>query len=989
MANRFPLVLDTTDGNKIKELPADDNLNLRENSIVNVQDITALGTIDAADIRVAGNRIVAQAFADLTDTPSSFAGAPNYFVKVKADGTGLEYRPLSDLGNIEIDTITVDTSIVPSTDGVGNLGSDSAKFDEVVAATLKGNLAAFDDSIVFNATTGKISYAALQGAPTFLSEFTDDVGYLRAVDLDDSLAGLFDEGQQFVTDIQGSVFADDSTLLVDAVAGKIVGDIDFGTTAGFIEGDEIVILPTEGNTVDIGTARLLDTLTPQNVGGGAIGTEAFPFNEANFISINTDSVATDAVNLSEAIGVAQLTASTDLDITAGNRVKILGGVPFKFSSVTTSEQLAIGAQEGDVIYNTTTSRLQMYQGSEWKDVNGNTEITTGESTFNDVVIAGNLTVSGTTTTVDTTNTTISDNVITLNEGEVGVGITNTTAGIEIDRGSESNVSFVYDDSVDKWTLGSETLVAGDIEADSFEGVAVRASLIDNNGGPLQIKAGDVSDTGNVIFINPYGSDTYINSTAETHFWGTGPYLDAGPNPYVQFKTAGAFEAKDGAYFDGNLIGDVTGSVFADDSAVMVDAVGNELTANKVNTQTVEGTSLILLSQAGINATATTSALMRSLDGDFTIDAAGGWAQLTGNGGNANVSVNGDTGEISIGSTASVNLIGGAGAPINIGTSVSGTVTLGNGTNTIDIASGSTADFTGATVTGLATNLTGNIDNTTLTVGATDATTITIGNSGSTTSIAGNFALTNALVVNNITADDSISITTATGDGNGISLGPQGTNTAINLTADSIRLFGSVTTNIEAQAGVTGDLKGSVAADDSTILVDAVNGKIVGPVEASVAATSLTIDTVPSSAEAEWLMYNNSTGLVTRSSADPGAYIGSFLQATGLPVNTLMTGTLDAQSNDITDANLVNATGNMTGDIVGSVFSDDSSVMVDAVDFAMFSDTISLTPLNTEPANPVNGMIAVADGTGWDPASNAKNTLVAYLGGAWVTIAAAA
>ena len=72
MANRFPLVLDTTDNNKIKEIQAGDNLNLADNSIVNVQNITAIGTINAADIRVAGNRLVAQSFADLTDTPDTF-----------------------------------------------------------------------------------------------------------------------------------------------------------------------------------------------------------------------------------------------------------------------------------------------------------------------------------------------------------------------------------------------------------------------------------------------------------------------------------------------------------------------------------------------------------------------------------------------------------------------------------------------------------------------------------------------------------------------------------------------------------------------------------------------------------------------------------------------------------------------------------------------------------------------------------------------------
>ena len=967
MANRFPLVLDTTDNNKIKEIQAGDNLNLTDNSITGVQNITALGTIDAADVRVNGNRLVAQAFADLTDTPASFIGSPNYFVKVKADGTGLEYRPLSDLGNIEIDTITVDTSIVPSVDGAGNVGTEAAKFNEIVAATLKGNLVAFDETIVFNATTGKISYAALQGAPTFLSEFTDDVGYLRAADLDDSLSGLFDEGQQFVTDIQGSVFGDDSTLLVDAVASKIVGDIDFGTTTGFIQGDDIAILPTNGGTLNLGLTRILEDITPIFAQGGSVGTEELPFNEANFVSANITTVSTDAINLNEAIGVAQLTATTDLEITAGNRVKIEGGVPFKFSSTDATNQLAIGAQEGDVIYNTTTSRLQMYQGGVWKDVNGNVEATTGVSNFNDVTIAGNLTVQGTTTTVDTDNTTIKDNVIVLNNGEAGAGVTAGTSGIEIDRGSEANKTLVWDETEDYWTIGSEILKAGTIDT-----VGVKASVIDNNGGPLQIKAGDVSDTGNTIFINPYGDDTYLTMQAENYFLKTGPYLSLS-DPYIEFTTAGAFEALQGAYFvgdvTGNLTGDVVGSVFGDDSTTIVDAVGNNLNANKLTVDTVESTSgLILLSQGGINMTATTSALLRSFDGDFIIQAAGGWTELVGNGGgyDGNVSVNGDNGVVSLGSTNYVEILSGVGAPINIGTGTSGDVNIGNNTNSVNFASGTTVDFDGVTVSNFSGNVTGNIDNTTLDIGTTDATAINIGNDSSAIVMDGTLQLNSALIVNNLIADDSISITTADGDGNGISLGPQGTNTAVNLTADSIRFFGPVTTEIQATVGIIGDVKGSIFGDDSTVLVDAVNNSIPYGV----------LDGAPTALS----QFSNDL--------DYAAIIGTQLTIQGLPVDTLMTGTLDAQGNNIVDANLVNATGDLQGDVVGSVFADDSSKMVDAVEFAMFADTISLTPLSTEPGTIVEGMVAIADGVSWDPLTTGVKTMMVYLDSEWRQIATA-
>lgn len=48
----------------------------------------------------------------------------------------------------------------------------------------------------------------------------------------------------------------------------------------------------------------------------------------------------------------------------------------------------------------------------------------------------------------------------------------------------------------------------------------------------------------------------------------------------------------------------------------------------------------------------------------------------------------------------------------------------------------------------------------------------------------------------------------------------------------------------------------------------------------------------------------------------------------------------------------------------------------------------LAILTAEPASPANGMIAIADGAGWNPLSNGKQTMVVRLGGAWVEIAAA-
>ena len=56
MANRFPLplILDTTDSNKLKELPNGDNLDLTGSGISAVGDITSTGTTTAKSVKLSG-----------------------------------------------------------------------------------------------------------------------------------------------------------------------------------------------------------------------------------------------------------------------------------------------------------------------------------------------------------------------------------------------------------------------------------------------------------------------------------------------------------------------------------------------------------------------------------------------------------------------------------------------------------------------------------------------------------------------------------------------------------------------------------------------------------------------------------------------------------------------------------------------------------------------------------------------------------------------
>ena len=101
-----------------------------------------------------------------------------------------------------------------------------------------------------------------------------------------------------------------------------------------------------------------------------------------------------------------------------------------------------------------------------------------------VKIEGNLTVSGTTTTVNSETVAIADNIIVLNSNETGSP--SEDGGIEIERGTSSNKSLTWNETDDKWTVGAETFVAT-----TFEG-----NLTGNITGSV---TGDITSTGTSTF----------------------------------------------------------------------------------------------------------------------------------------------------------------------------------------------------------------------------------------------------------------------------------------------------------------------------------------------------------------------------------------------------------------------------------------------------------------------------------------------------------
>jgi hypothetical protein len=71
----------------------------------------------------------------------------------------------------------------------------------------------------------------------------------------------------------------------------------------------------------------------------------------------------------------------------------------------------------------------------------------------DLVVKGN-TIIGDVTNVDVVDMKVEDNILTLNSGETGSGVTLQYSGIEIDRGQVDKASFVFDESTNTWLLAA-------------------------------------------------------------------------------------------------------------------------------------------------------------------------------------------------------------------------------------------------------------------------------------------------------------------------------------------------------------------------------------------------------------------------------------------------------------------------------------------------------------------------------------------------------
>jgi len=84
---------------------------------------------------------------------------------------------------------------------------------------------------------------------------------------------------------------------------------------------------------------------------------------------------------------------------------------------------------------------------------GDATISGNQTVGGNLTITGNLTVNGTNTVVNSTTVTTKDNILLVNYGETGSGVTSGKAGIQVDRGDLADYQIVFDETDDMFKVG--------------------------------------------------------------------------------------------------------------------------------------------------------------------------------------------------------------------------------------------------------------------------------------------------------------------------------------------------------------------------------------------------------------------------------------------------------------------------------------------------------------------------------------------------------
>ena len=397
--------------------------NLAASVLNDLGDVTITSAADGDFLRWNGTAWINDAVNLSTDTIGSF-------VQSLVAGTGVTLS--NNSGENATPTIAVNTSVIQAR---------VADVSDTEIGYLNGVTSAIQTQIDTKAPLASPTFTGTVTVPTPVSNtdastktYVDSTASTTA----SNAATALTNHEADTTNIHGIA---DTSILVTTTGTQTLTNKTITTPAGLVKGD--VGLGNVDNTSDankpVSTAGQTALDLKANLASPTFtGTVVLPDNT---VALGTKTTGDYVATITGGTGVSSTAATTGEGTThslsIGQAVATTDNVTF---AGVTADAIKVGVTAANEI-DTTSGGLTIDSAGGTVTVDDNLTVT------------GNLTVSGTTTSINTETLTVDDNIIVLNNNVTASPTEN--AGIEVERGSSTNVFLRWNETDDAWELTND------------------------------------------------------------------------------------------------------------------------------------------------------------------------------------------------------------------------------------------------------------------------------------------------------------------------------------------------------------------------------------------------------------------------------------------------------------------------------------------------------------------------------------------------------